>query len=113
MTKTQCARCHNHLSERNSGPDKLCGYCQRELAPHHNGAAYREWVAGGRQRVLDRNRRPVVNSHVNGHARVQAALLFDVRAVPTPTLLEELRRRKNEALELIRLLPQELTQNAG
>lgn len=50
MTSEICTRCNRHLSEYNTNPDRLCGYCQSAIGPR-TSPRYRAWISAGKPRL--------------------------------------------------------------
>jgi len=109
MTETLCARCDNHLSANNKSKDRLCGYCQRELAPHHDSSSkYMEWVARGRKREIHRTRLHRPRALKTQYGVVEVVEEIDVEAlhrISAERLIGELHRRREEARRLLQLIP--------
>ena len=111
MSKTQCARCNRFLATSNTNPDGLCGYCQREIGSHHNGAAFQEWLARGRKREIRRGRSGRPLAALAGVidppplALVPSSTDAPLTAVPIDVLLAELERRRDEAAKILRAWP--------
>lgn len=97
MTDEQCARCERHLAEQNTNPDRLCGYCQNDLVAHDlKSQRLAQWRA---------NPTRITRYGVVPAAPATPATTF--REVPTYQLvaaMRELKRRKAEALAVIKAL---------
>lgn len=113
LTEEQCPRCGRNLSDRNTNPDRLCGYCQQDFKS--GGAKHARWVAAGRPRELTkpngprlprkpRDTKPVAAAPAKPAKRTEVPANGALSAYPTPFLVacaRELERRVALAREIL------------
>ena len=111
-----CARCDRMLSAANTNPDRLCGYCQSEIASHHpHSAKYLEWKKNGKRREIHRaagsNGRPThpARSYPVGplYRKHPRSRLPEISTLPVTYLIscvKELSRREAEARQILQVL---------